>query len=126
MVGVPCFSTMWRCGAVGADRLAPPLLHLEQRDDARPEQEDEDEGGEDGKPRARRLIAEDVEERDFVGEAGQQKEKHQDSLESGGCAALIASTSGPMRLPSEPLIITTSPGLRPASRASRNASDVAA
>jgi hypothetical protein len=76
MVGVPCFSMIWRCGPSVADRLAPPLLHLQQRDDARPEQEDEQKCGQHGGACARRLIAEDIEERELVGEARQQEKEH--------------------------------------------------
>ena len=39
---------------VGADRLAAALLDLEQRDDARPEQEDEEQRGQDRRAGARR------------------------------------------------------------------------
>ena len=58
----------------------------------------------------RRLVAEHVERPNFVGQAGQQVIEHlRISFRACRKAGLMASTSGPMRLPSEPLIITTSP-----------------
>src|SRR5687767_7233310 len=113
--------------SVAADGLAPALLHLEERDDRRPEPPDEKQGGEDGRSRPRRLVAEHVEDRDLIGQAGEQVIEHQRrSLSAGWNCPLMASTSGPMRLPSDPLTITTSPAFSPPSSGAARPSDFSA
>ncbi len=113
MVGVPCFSTMWRCGPSLRIGWPLPCFTLSKRDDARTEEEDEEQCRQDRRTGPRRLVLEDVEQRHFVGETGEQVEEHQDSFRTGGNFCRMASTSGPIRLPSDPLTITTSPTLRP-------------
>src|SRR6476469_327152 len=61
---------------VAADRLSTTLLELEQGNDRRPEHPDEYESGQDRAARPYRLIAEDVEYREIVGEAGEHVVKH--------------------------------------------------
>ena len=69
-------------------------------------------------PVAERDVAEDVEDRHLIGEAGRAGRALGDFLAPAGLRgalagakrAFSASTSGPMRLPIEPLTMTTSPG----------------
>ena len=75
MVGVPCFSTIWRCGPSLRIGWPLPCFTLSSEMMRRPEQQDEQQGGEDRRAGARRLIAEHVEGRDFVGQAGEQVDR---------------------------------------------------
>ena len=110
MVGVPSLA---RCDlrAVLADRLALALLDAQQVDDGRAEQEHEQQRRHDGAAGAEGDVAKDVERPDLIAEVHQRVE-HPSTLQAaaGPNRVSMASTSGAMRVPSEPLIITTSPG----------------
>ena len=97
---------------VGADRLALALLEAQRRDDHRAEEEDQEQPGRRRAERAEREVAEQVEERRNMREVGQPGQHRCFLLpraERSEKRSRSAATSGPMRLPFEPLIITTSP-----------------
>ena len=61
---------------VAADGLPPTLLHFQKGNDSRPENEDEKQGGQNGPARPRGKIAEHVEGRNIICQAGEEVVEH--------------------------------------------------
>ena len=131
MVGVPFLVTRWLCGP--SSRIGWPLP-CRTRSAAMivgPEQEDEDERRDRRAAGAEGDVAEDVEDRDLVGEAGRGGRASGDFLSlpvfggrpAGAKRAFRLSTSGPIRLAFDPLTMTTSPA--PIASASSGSSSAA-
>ena len=134
MVGVPFLVIRCDLRAVGADRLALALLDAQQVDDRAAEQEHEHQRGDDGAAGAEGDVAEDVEERELVGEIGQPIEHRikpcgrlpLSSAPGAETGVRSALTIGPILEPSEPFTMTASPARRAPSTAGSSAAAVSA
>ena len=124
MVGVPFLVS--RCEAGPSARIGWPLPCFEpqRRDDHRPEEEHEQQPGRRRAERAERQIAEQIEDarRRAKDRPARSASRFPNvAFRRTRIVRASAATSGPMRLPFEPLIMTTSPP-RSASASSRRMS----
>src|SRR5690606_17066210 len=122
-----------RLRAVFTNRLATPLLCLQQRDKPRPEEKADEKRRYRRTARAKCDVAKDIQRRNVTCHASEPVVKHQFSpllrrmlSPSSSPSPRSISTSGPMREPREPFTMTTSPGSTASRSTSPSSADVSA